>query len=161
VNTSGTALVYSGYIGGSGIEGGNGIAVDSAGNTYVTGRTSSTEASFPVTVGPDLTQNGDTDVFVAKIAAPTPQDQIAALIAQVQALVTAGTLTQNQGNALITKLEQVSAKLDQEQTGAACNQLTAFAGQVQGFINSGSLTAAQGQALIDATNAIKADLGCP
>ena len=161
VNTSGTTLVYSGYIGGSGIEGGNGIAVDSAGNTYVTGRTSSTEASFPVTVGPDLTQNGDTDVFVAKIAAPTPQDQIAALIAQVQALVTAGTLTQNQGNALITKLEQVSAKLDQEQTGAACNQLTAFAGQVQGFINSGSLTAAQGQALIDATNAIKADLGCP
>jgi len=161
VNTSGTTLVYSGYIGGSGIEGGNGIAVDSAGNAYVTGRTSSTEASFPVTVGPDLTQNGDSDVFVAKIAAPTPQDQIAALIAQVQTLVTAGTLTQNQGDALITKLEQVIAKLDQEQTGAACNQLTAFTGQVQAFINSGSLTAAQGQALIDATNAIKADLGCP
>ena len=50
-------LVYAGYIGGSGVETGFGIAVDSAGNAYVTGETRSTEASFPVTVGPDLTFN--------------------------------------------------------------------------------------------------------
>ena len=35
-----------------------GIAVDAAGNAYVTGRTDSTEATFPVTAGPDLTYNG-------------------------------------------------------------------------------------------------------
>ena len=51
VNPSGTALLYAGYIGGSGLEFGQGIAVDSAGNAYVTGRTGSTEATFPVTVG--------------------------------------------------------------------------------------------------------------
>ena len=38
---------------------GFGIAVDGAGDAYVTGYTSSTEATFPVTVGPDLTYNGE------------------------------------------------------------------------------------------------------
>ncbi len=60
-------LLYAGYIGGSGNDWGYGIAVDSAGNAYVTGYTTSTEATFPVTVGPDLTQNGGDDAFVAKI----------------------------------------------------------------------------------------------
>jgi len=161
VNASGTALVYCGYIGGNNQDGGSGIAVDSAGNAYITGVTRSPEASFPVTGGPVLTFNGGTsDAFVAKISPPTPQDQILALIAEVQALITAGTLTQNQGDALINKLDQVIAKLDNDQTGAACNQLDAFINQVNAFINNGSLTAAQGQALIDAVNAIKADIGC-
>ncbi len=74
VNASGTALVYCGYIGGSGDELWNdmysgGIAVDGSGNAYVTGTTSSTEATFPVIVGPDLTYNGGEDAFVAKVNA--------------------------------------------------------------------------------------------
>jgi ABC-type transporter Mla subunit MlaD len=90
----------------------------------------------------------------------TPQDQITALIAQVQALVTAGTLAQNQANPLINKLNQVITKLDNGQTNAACGQLGAFINQVNAFINSGSLTAAQGQALIDAANAVRTSMGC-
>ena len=70
VNADGTALIYAGYIGGSGSETGNGIAVDADGNAYVTGSTESTASSFPVTVGPDLTYNGGaTDAFVAKVNA--------------------------------------------------------------------------------------------
>jgi dockerin type I repeat protein/beta-propeller repeat-containing protein len=69
VNAAGTALVYCGYIGGTGDDQGNAIAVDGSGNAYVTGTTFSTEASFPVTVGPDLTQNGASDAFVAKVNA--------------------------------------------------------------------------------------------
>ena len=103
--------IYCGYIGGSGMSDGVGIAVDCAGNAYVTGDTLSTEATFPVTVGPDLTFNGLTfngggDAFVAKVNQP-PQDQASALIAQVQALITAGTLTQDKGDGLINKLNAV------------------------------------------------------
>jgi len=60
-------LVYCGYIGGTGYETGQGIAVDAAGNAYVTGSANSTQTSFPVTVGPDLTHNGSSDIFVAKV----------------------------------------------------------------------------------------------
>ena len=49
LNAAGSALVYSTYLGGSGADQGSGIAVDGAGNAYVTGGTSSTD--FPVTPG--------------------------------------------------------------------------------------------------------------
>ncbi|TMG77584.1 MAG: hypothetical protein E6H80_00745, partial [Betaproteobacteria bacterium] len=41
LNPTGSALVYSTYLGGSFLDGGSGIAVDSNGNTYVTGETQS------------------------------------------------------------------------------------------------------------------------
>jgi hypothetical protein len=67
VKLDGSGLIWCGYIGGSGSEEANGIAVDAAGNVYVTGSTTSTEVTFPVTGGPDLTYNGKGDAFVAKI----------------------------------------------------------------------------------------------
>jgi len=68
VNWSGTALLYCGYIGGRYSDSGYGIAVDGLGNAYVTGSTISKEYDgFPVTGGPDLTHNGQSDAFVAKV----------------------------------------------------------------------------------------------
>lgn len=67
VNAAGTALVYAGYIGGNDFDRSEDIAVDSSGNVYLAGRTSSNESTFPVTVGPDLTYNGVVDAFVAKL----------------------------------------------------------------------------------------------
>jgi hypothetical protein len=67
VKADGAGLVYAGYIGGSDWEEGWGIAVDTAGNVYIGGSTESTEGTFPVAVGPDLTYNGDGDTFVAKV----------------------------------------------------------------------------------------------
>jgi hypothetical protein len=56
-------LIYCGFIGGSNSEGGYGTAltVDTTGNAYVTGDTFSSETTFPVTVGPDLTYSGNDD----------------------------------------------------------------------------------------------------
>ena len=54
---------------GTGTESGAGIAVDAAGNAYITGTTISTETTFPVVAGPDLTFNAGQDVFVAKVNA--------------------------------------------------------------------------------------------
>ncbi len=62
-------IIYCGYIGGSGDDRGHGITVDGSGCAYVTGETNSTETNFPVMTGPYLTQNGDFDVFVAKVNA--------------------------------------------------------------------------------------------
>jgi hypothetical protein len=67
VNPSGTGLVYAGFLGGSDIDVGSDIAVDAAGNAYVTGYTRSRD--FPTVVGPDTSSNGGDDVFVAKVGA--------------------------------------------------------------------------------------------
>ena len=68
VNASGTGFGYAGFIGGSGFDEANGVAVDAAGSAYVIGGTGSTEGSFPVALGPDLIYNGGTnDAFVAKV----------------------------------------------------------------------------------------------
>ena len=69
VSLTGAGLLYCGYLGGTGRDDGSGIAVDAAGNAYLTGRTTSTETTFPEAVGPDLTHNGGTDAFVAKVSA--------------------------------------------------------------------------------------------
>jgi hypothetical protein len=66
LNSEGSALVYSTYLGGSGSDGGSGIVVDSAGSVYVTGSTTSND--FPVTPGAfQTTPNGGGDAFVTKI----------------------------------------------------------------------------------------------
>ncbi len=67
INAAGTALVYAGYVGGSGSDFGIGIAVDDSGSAYITGQTLSSQATFPVVTGPDLTINGLQDAFVAKL----------------------------------------------------------------------------------------------
>ena len=69
VKADGSDLVYLGYIGGADGDVGTGIAIDAAGNAYVTGFTLSDEASFPVKVGPGLHHSGGVDAFVAKVKA--------------------------------------------------------------------------------------------
>ena len=75
LNSSGSALIYSTYLGGSYQDGGHGIALDSSGNAYVTGYTYSsnfptTSSNFPATVGAFQAAIGADDVgtgFVSKL----------------------------------------------------------------------------------------------
>ena len=65
LDSTGSELVYSTYLGGSGEERGNGIAVDGQGSAYVTGITSSSD--FPTASPLQSTPRGGMDAFVAKL----------------------------------------------------------------------------------------------
>ncbi|HEY0079881.1 MAG TPA: SBBP repeat-containing protein [Pyrinomonadaceae bacterium] len=69
LSPQGDMLVYSTYLGGSIFDAGGGIAVDSAGNAYITGRT--TSADFPTTANAiQAAQAGQfADAFVTKLNA--------------------------------------------------------------------------------------------
>jgi uncharacterized repeat protein (TIGR01451 family) len=68
LSADGAALVYATYLGGGAADEGLGIAVDVAGNAYVTGMTGATAPLFPSTPGSfDSTHNGGIDAFVAKL----------------------------------------------------------------------------------------------
>ena len=67
LNASGSALVYSTYLGGSRYESGSSIAVDAGGNAYVTGSTSSTD--FPTASPYQAAAAGAGDAFVTKLNA--------------------------------------------------------------------------------------------
>jgi hypothetical protein len=67
LNATGTAFLYSTFLGGVGPDQGNGIAVDQAGFAYVTGVTS---GNFPITAGAAQINAGGppTDAFIAKLS---------------------------------------------------------------------------------------------
>jgi hypothetical protein len=66
VNTSGTELVYSTYLGGSSADSGQGIAADAGGNAYVTGYTFST--NFPIYKAYQSANGGSVDAFLTKVS---------------------------------------------------------------------------------------------
>jgi hypothetical protein len=67
INASGSALVWSTYLGGDGSDEARGIAINAAGEVYVTGDTRS--AGFPTVNALQPVKSGDADAFVTKISA--------------------------------------------------------------------------------------------
>ena len=69
LNPTGTALVYSTYLGGSNSDSATGIAIDASGDAYITGSTTSSD--FPVSLSPIQstvpTGNGGTTGFFAEL----------------------------------------------------------------------------------------------
>jgi len=67
LSADGAMLAYATYLGGSSYDSGEGIAVDGAGNAYVTGATDSTDFPTRLALQPDF-GGGENDGFVAKLA---------------------------------------------------------------------------------------------
>lgn len=65
LNAQGNALLYATYLGGTGTDEGHGIAVDSAGDIYVSGTTSSN--NFPVAHALQTAFGGGRDAFALKL----------------------------------------------------------------------------------------------
>jgi parallel beta-helix repeat protein len=67
INSTGSSLVYSTFLGGRDDESGNGIAIDQGGSAYITGYTAS--ANYPTTGGAFQTKRpGEGDAFVTKLS---------------------------------------------------------------------------------------------
>lgn len=66
LSPDGKTILYSSFLGGSRADGATGISVDSSGNVFLTGFTSSSD--FPTTSGVvQVTRKGQSDVFVSKL----------------------------------------------------------------------------------------------
>jgi uncharacterized repeat protein (TIGR01451 family) len=71
IDPTGANIIYSTYVGGSGLDRADGIAVDASGNAFVVGRVDSTSTDFPTTAGSfgPAYRGGDFDGFVLKLNA--------------------------------------------------------------------------------------------
>ena len=66
LNPSGSALLYSTYLGGNQADGAAGIAIDGSKNVYITGQTGS--ANFPLANATQPTPGGANDAFVTELS---------------------------------------------------------------------------------------------
>lgn len=66
ISSDGSTLLYSTFLGGTEVDWGTAIDVDTAGNAYVAGFTQSTD--FPLANAQDSSFNGLIDIFVAKLS---------------------------------------------------------------------------------------------
>jgi len=71
LNSNATAVLYSGYLGGSASDSGYGVAVDAESSAYLVGTTSSSD--FPTTAAPfQSSLDGSSDTFLVKIRLTDP-----------------------------------------------------------------------------------------
>jgi hypothetical protein len=148
LNSTGSDLIYSTFLGGDGPTTWGPVAVDTDSNLYVTSFNTSS-ANFPVTPNAfDETYNGDSDTFVAKLAT-TPQAWIETIIQEVGGLREHGVINRRQKVALVVELELARAGIDAGRPDVATERLNAFAKTVDRLVDNGVLSTAQGESLDD------------
>ena len=98
LNATGTALVYSTYLGGSEVDAASGVAVDSQGNAYVAGVTSS--PNFPI-FGLLTGLTGQQNAFITKLG-PTGAIAYSRFIGGSASDSATGVAVSNSSNAYVT-----------------------------------------------------------
>jgi hypothetical protein len=99
-------------------------------------------------------------MFVAKYAGGSPEAQILALIAQVDALVADGVLKRSRGRRLTKTLDRALLNVRRDKPVRACIDLAAFVVQVTLQVKLRWLPKDDGQALIQGALAVIDELGC-
>ena len=90
LDSSGSELVYSSFLGGNSQESANDLAVDENKHTYIAGQSNSSD--YPVTPDAyDTTHNGDYDIFVTQLEAVDPPIPLAGLSLSGPDTIQAGT----------------------------------------------------------------------
>jgi beta-propeller repeat-containing protein/HYDIN/CFA65/VesB family protein len=102
LNASGSAIVFSTFLGGTHGDLAGGVAIDSAENVYVTGLTNSTD--FPTTVGAFQTTygGGNSDVFITKLNPTGSALVYSTYLGGSDAENGAGIAVDSNGNAIVT-----------------------------------------------------------
>jgi hypothetical protein len=157
INPTGTSLIYSTYLGGSGNDVGKSIAVDSSGSIYVFGSTFS--ADFPGASSSSIqpTYGGNGDAFIAKIGVPSSPAAAVTALTNLLPGTNLG-LTGGQIAGLTDKLNNVLASIQAGLDKQAINQLNAFINSVQSSVKTGNISTPVGYTLINDANAIIAAL---
>ena len=68
MNNAGSAVTYNTYLGGDGTDFGLGVTLDSLGNIYLTGQTTSSSGSFPLVNPTQAIGDGASDAFVSVLS---------------------------------------------------------------------------------------------
>jgi len=102
-NSALTSLSASTFVGGSGNDFVNGIAIDSSGNAYIAGNTVDSTTDYPTTVGAyDTTHNGGNDVFVSKFNSALTSLSASTFVGGTANESAFGIITDSSGNVYIT-----------------------------------------------------------
>ena len=115
---------------------------------------------FPI--GTTTVTHEATDIYGNKascsftVTVLTPQ----AVIQNLQAAVSASSLTGTQKNGLLSKLSAALQGINNGQTNVACNKLVEFINSVQNLVSHGDLTSATGTAWINSANNVRNTIGC-
>src|SRR5205807_440627 len=104
IDPAGANILYSTYIGGSGLDRADGIAIDSTANAYVVGRVGDTSIDFPTTAGALATtyRGGDFDGVLFKLNAQGNALVYSTFIGGEDNDSTEGVAVDTSGNAYIT-----------------------------------------------------------
>ncbi len=104
IDSTGGNVVYSTYVGGSGLDRGDGLAVDAGGNAYVVGRVGDTSINFPTTAGALATtyRGGDFDGVVFKLNAQGNALGYSTFLGGEDNDSTEGIAVDSSGNAYVT-----------------------------------------------------------
>jgi DNA/RNA endonuclease G (NUC1) len=128
-----------------------------SGTGFALSHTYAAAGTFTVTVTV-MDDDGGASNATAEVTVASPAQAVNGLAAQVDALVSAGTINRGNGNALNAKLRAAQQSLGNGNENAALNQLGAFVNQVQAMVQSGHLSQAHGAALIAAAQRIVASI---